>query len=47
VAYLLLKSKVVIVITTLMGPTILHGDLLTLKHAAEKYQIDLQLLNNS
>jgi hypothetical protein len=44
--YLLLSNKIVVVLTTLTGPAILHGDLLTLKHAAEKYQIALQQVNN-
>lgn len=44
-AYLLLNKKVVLVLTSLDGPTILSGDILPLKHAAEKFQIALQILN--
>jgi hypothetical protein len=44
--YLLLNNKVVIVLTSLQGPTILNTDILPLKHAAEKFQIALQVLNN-
>jgi hypothetical protein len=43
--YLLLNNKVVLVLTTLNGPAILSSDILPLKHAAEKFQIALQVLN--
>jgi hypothetical protein len=43
--YLLLNNKVVVVLTTLQGPAILNSDILPLKHAAEKFQIALQILN--
>ena len=44
--YLLLNKKVVLVLTSLQGPTILDTDILPLKHAAEKFQIALQVLND-
>jgi hypothetical protein len=43
--YLLLNNKVVLVLTMLQGPNILDSDILPLKHAAEKFQIALQVLN--
>jgi len=43
--YLLLNNKVVVVLTTLQGPTLLNSDILPLKHAAEKFQIALQEIN--
>ena len=43
--YLLLNNKVVLVLTMLQGPTLLRSDILPLKHAAEKFQIALQVLN--
>ena len=46
VGYVRLNKKVVVVVTSLTKPTILQDDLRTLKHAAEKYQVDLQFLNN-
>ena len=47
VAYVHLNKKVVIAVTSLTKPAILHEDMRTLKHTAEKYQIELQTLNNS
>jgi hypothetical protein len=47
IAYLLLKKKVVLVITSLTKDTVLHDDLGILMEAAEKYQLDLQVLNNT
>jgi len=47
VAYVRLKQKVLLAITSLIKPVILHDDIRTLKHATEKYQLDLQFLNNS
>jgi hypothetical protein len=44
--YLLLNSKLVCVLTSLMGPTVFSSDILPLKHAAEKFQIALQELND-
>jgi hypothetical protein len=46
VAYLRLQKKVVITVTSLTKLLILHDDLRKLKEAAEKYQMDLQILNN-
>jgi len=46
-SYVRLKEKVVVILTSLIKPLILHEDIRTLKHAAEKYQLDLQFLNNS
>jgi hypothetical protein len=46
VAYIRLQKKVVVVATCLNKNTILQDELRTLKHAAEHYQCDLQLLNN-
>jgi hypothetical protein len=46
VGYLRLNQKAVVVITSMTKPTILQDDLRTLKHAAERYQLDLQILNN-
>jgi len=43
--YLLLNNKAVLVATLIQGPNILSSDLLPLKHAAEKFQIALQVLN--
>ena len=43
--YLLLNNKLVLVLTSLSGPNIFSSDLLPLMHAAEKYQIALQILN--
>ena len=43
--YLLLNNKLVLVLTSLQGPTLLRSDILPLKHAAEKFQIALQVLN--
>jgi hypothetical protein len=40
--YLLLNNKVMLVLTSLMGPAIFNTDILPLKHAAEKFQIALQ-----
>jgi hypothetical protein len=45
-AYVRLKQKVVVIQTQMIKPLILHDDIRTLKHAAEKYQLDLQFLNN-
>lgn len=46
VAYIRLRKKVVIAVTSLNKNTILQDELRTLKHTAEHYQCDLQLLNN-
>ena len=47
VGYVRLKQKVLIAVTSLTKALILQDDLRTLKHAAEKYQVELQILNNS
>jgi hypothetical protein len=44
--YLLLNKKAVLVLTLLQGPNILSSDILPLKHAAEKFQIALQEIND-
>jgi len=46
VAYIRLQKKVVVVVTCLNKNTILQDELRLLKHTAEHYQCDLQLLNN-
>lgn len=46
VAYIRLRKKIVIVVTCLNKNTILQDELRLLKHTAEHYQCDLQLLNN-
>jgi hypothetical protein len=45
-AYLLLNKKLVLTLTTIMGPTVFSDEILPLKHAAEKFQIALQQLND-
>lgn len=45
-AYIRLKKKILIVVTSLNKNTILQGELRLLKHTAEHYQLDLQILNN-
>jgi hypothetical protein len=47
VAYVRLKKKVLIAVTSLTKALVLQDDIRTLKHTAEKYQIELQMLNNS
>jgi hypothetical protein len=47
VAYVHLRKKVLIAVTSLTKPTIFHDNMRALKHTAEKYQIALQILNNS
>ena len=46
VAYIRLRKKLVIVVTSLNKNTILQDELRLLKHTAEHYQCDLQLLDN-
>jgi hypothetical protein len=46
VGYLRLNKKVLIAVTSIRKPYISQADLRTLKHAAEKYQLALQFLNN-
>ena len=47
VAYLHLKNKVVVAVTSLIKNTVFHEDILTLKHAAEKYQNEVREINNT
>jgi hypothetical protein len=44
--YLLLNNKLVLTLTTLIGPTVFSNDILPLKHAAEHFQIALQQMND-
>ncbi len=46
IAYLRLRKKVVIAVTSMTKPLFFHDDLKTLKDAAERYQLSLQVLNN-
>ena len=47
IAFLHLKQKVLIAVTSLTKATILHDDILTVKHTAEKYQNEVREINNT